>query len=62
MNRRKKTLFNLKHQLEKIVRYLTCYNMSVKASSQGQKKLFHPLFICLFVLLYVLDLVVEFVL
>ena len=62
MNRRKKTLLNLKHQLEKIVGYFTCYTMSVKASSQGQKKLLHPLFICLFVLLYVLDLVVEFVL
>ena len=30
MNRRKKTLFNLKHRLEKIVGYLTCYTMRVK--------------------------------
>ena len=62
MNRRKKTGFNLKHQLENTVWYLTCHTMSVKGSSHGEKKLLHPLFICLLVLPHVLDLVAEFVL
>ena len=46
----KKDLVQSQTSIGKIVGYLTCYTMSVKASSQGQKTLLHPfihLFICI---------------